>query len=121
MTMWTLPGYGDHLEASTPGLRAQMAAVGAPPRFEDVVASVVPCEGDEAPRWSVTFAVDDADAIARRAASLGGRGDGCAVRRTVGQDDGASPTRRARRFIASKFVPENKDLRRIGRRLRRPP
>ena len=116
MAMWTLPGYGDHLEASTPGLREQMAAVGAPPRFEDVVASVVPCEEDEAPRWSVTFAVDDADAIARRAAELGGQVtvapfDAPWVRTTVITDpQGAS-------FMASKFVPENKDLRRIGRRL----
>ena len=109
MTMWTLPGYGDHLEAKTPGLRTQMAELGAPPRFEDVVASVIPCEGDEAPRWSVTFAVDDADEIARRAASLGGEVtvppfDAPWVRTTVITDpQGAS-------FVASKFVPENKDL-----------
>ena len=109
MAMWTLPGYGDHLEASTPGLREQMASVGAPPRFEDVVASVVPCEQDEAPNWSVTFAVDDADRIARRAAELGGQVtvapfDAPWVRTTVLTDpQGAS-------FMASKFVPENKQL-----------
>ncbi len=109
MAMWTLPGYGDHLEASTPGLREQMASVGAPPRFEDVVASVVPCEQDEAPNWSVTFAVDDADGVARRAAELGGQVtvapfDAPWVRTTVLTDpQGAS-------FMASKFVPENKQL-----------
>jgi uncharacterized protein len=108
-TMWTLPGYGDDLEASAPGLREQMAAVGAPPRFEDVVASIIPCEGGEASRWSVTFAVDDADAIARKAASLGGEVtvppfDAPWVRTTVITDpQGAS-------FMASKFVPENRDL-----------
>ena len=31
--MWTLPGYGDHLEESTPGLRAQMEQMGAPTRL----------------------------------------------------------------------------------------
>jgi len=107
--MWTQPGYGDHLEASAPGLRAQMAELGAPPRFEDVVASLVPCQGDESPHWSVTFAVDDADGIAQRAAELGGEVtvapfDAPWVRTTVITDpQGAS-------FIASKFVPENKDL-----------
>jgi predicted enzyme related to lactoylglutathione lyase len=109
MTMWTLPGYGDHLEAGTPGLREQMAAVGAPPRFEDVVASVVPSDAGATPRWSVTFAVDDADAIARKAAELGGQVtvapfDAPWVRTTVLTDpQGAS-------FMASKFVPENRDL-----------
>ena len=29
-SMWALPGYGDHLEESTPGLREQMAGMGAP-------------------------------------------------------------------------------------------
>ena len=38
--MWTLPGYGDHLEERTPGLRKMMAEFGGPPGFEDVVASI---------------------------------------------------------------------------------
>lgn len=109
MTMWTLPGYGDHLEAKTPGLREQMASVGAPPRFEDVVASAVPCEGEEAPHWSVAFAVDDADEIARRTAELGGQVlaapfDAPWVRTTVLSDPQGAI------FVASKFVAENKDL-----------
>jgi uncharacterized protein len=108
-SMWTLPGYGDHLEESNPGLREQMASVGAPPRFEDVVAAIVPCQGEETPHWSLTFAVDDADAIAQKAASLGGEVtvppfDAPWVRTTVITDpQGAS-------FLASTFVPENKDL-----------
>ena len=59
--------------------------------------------------WSVTFAVDDADATADRAAELGGKVivppfDAPWVRMTVIADpQGAT-------FIASKFVPENKDL-----------
>ena len=110
--MWTLPGYGDHLEQSTPGLRAGMAEMGAPEGFADVVASALPIGPEEAgapARWSVTFAVDDADATAAQAASLGGTVavapfDAPWVRMTVITDpQGAT-------FTASKFVPENRDL-----------
>jgi pimeloyl-ACP methyl ester carboxylesterase len=61
--MWTLPGYGDHLEERTPGLREQVAAMGGPAGFEDVVASINPIPDDQPdvpPHWSVTFATDDA-------------------------------------------------------------
>jgi predicted enzyme related to lactoylglutathione lyase len=73
---WTLPGYGDWLEREHhPNLRTQMAAAGAPEGFEDVVASIVPIT-DEQPgtpaHWSVTFATDDTDATAAKAAELGG-------------------------------------------------
>jgi predicted enzyme related to lactoylglutathione lyase len=110
--MWTLPGYGDHLERDNPELRKQMAEVGAPEGFEDVVAAINPIPGDQPdtpPHWSVTFGVDDADAIADRAAELGGKliappFDAPWVRMTVIEDpQGAT-------FIATKFVPENKDL-----------
>jgi predicted enzyme related to lactoylglutathione lyase len=108
-SMWALPAYGDFLEQRTPGLRESMAGMGAPKRFEEVVASVMPIAGDEPPRWGVTFGVDDADAIAARATELGGRVlappfDAPWVRMTVISDpQGAT-------FTASKFVPENKDL-----------
>jgi diacylglycerol kinase (ATP) len=69
--MWALPGYGDHLEELSPGLRAGMKQMGAPGGFEDVVATILPREGGPA-RWSVTFAVDDVDAISARARELGG-------------------------------------------------
>jgi uncharacterized protein len=110
--MWRLPGYGDFLERSEPGLRARMAESGAPEGFEDVVAAINPIADDQPdvpPHWSVTFAVDDADATAARAAELGGKVtvapfDAPWVRMTVLTDpQGAT-------FIASKFVPENKDL-----------
>jgi uncharacterized protein len=110
--MWTLPGYGDHLEQSNPGLREGMAEMGAPAGFEDVVASLNPIPDDQPetpPHWGVTFAVDDADAIAKRAAELGGQVvappfDAPWVRMTVITDpQGAT-------FTASKFVPENKSL-----------
>jgi predicted enzyme related to lactoylglutathione lyase len=110
--MWTLPGYGDYLEQLTPGLRKGMAEMGAPKGFEDVVAAVNPIGADEPDtpaHWSVTFAVDDADAIAARATELGGKVllppfDAPWVRSTViGDPQGAT-------FIANQFVPENKDL-----------
>jgi predicted enzyme related to lactoylglutathione lyase len=110
--MWTLPGYGDHLERDNPDLRKQMAEAGAPKGFEDVVASINPI-GDDQPdtpaHWSVTFAVDDADAIAAKATELGGKVvappfDAPWVRMTVIADPQGGT------FIASKFVPENKDL-----------
>jgi len=110
--MWRLPGYGDFLEQSDPGLRERMAETGAPEGFEDVVAALNPIADDQpdAPaHWSVTFGVDDADATAERAAELGGQVlvppfDAPWVRMTVIADpQGAT-------LIASKFVPENKDL-----------
>src|SRR3954447_1684013 len=106
---WTLPGYGDHLEQLDPGLRARMAEAGAPEGFEDVVAQLNPIGDDQPAHWSVTFAVDDADAAAATAARLGGEVlvppfDAPWVRMTVLRDpQGAS-------FVASKFVPENRDL-----------
>ena len=110
--MWTLPGYGDHLERDNPDMRKQMAEVGAPAGFEDVVASIVPIPGDQPDtpaHWGVTFAVDDADAVAAKATELGGKViappfDAPWVRMTVIADpQGAT-------FTASKFVPENRDL-----------
>ena len=110
--MWTLPGYGDHLEESNPDLRKQMAEGGAPTGFEDVVASINPIADDQPDvpaHWSVTFAVDDADATAAKATELGGKVivppfDAPWVRMTILADpQGAN-------FIASKFVPENRDL-----------
>jgi uncharacterized protein len=109
---WALPGYGDFLEQRNPGMRKGMADMGAPERFEDVVASVISIPDDQPDtpaHWGLTFAVDDADAIAARAAELGGRVvvppfDAPWVRMTIISDpQGAT-------FTASKFVPENKDL-----------
>jgi predicted enzyme related to lactoylglutathione lyase len=68
-----LPGYGDFLERRDPDLRRRQAADGAPPGFEDAVAALAPLDaGGAGPHWSVTFAVDDPDAIAARTAELGG-------------------------------------------------
>ncbi|MBO0691924.1 MAG: VOC family protein [Acidimicrobiaceae bacterium] len=103
--MWALPGYGDHLEELTPGLRAGLKQMGGPEGFEDVVATILPREEGPA-RWSVTFAVDDVAAIAEQARRLGGSvvadpQDGPWVRFAVLADPaGAS-------FTASQFVAEN--------------
>jgi predicted enzyme related to lactoylglutathione lyase len=110
--MWTMPGYGDHLERDDPDLRKRVTEVGGPVGFEDVVASINPIADDQPDvpaHWSVTFAVADADATAKTAAELGGKVvvppfDAPWVRMTVLTDpQGAT-------FIASQFVLENKDL-----------
>ena len=110
--MWTLPGYGDHLEETTPGLREQIGQMGAPDGFIDVVATLDPIVADDSetsPHWNVTFAVDDADAVAATASELGGvvvagPADAPWTRTAVIVDpQGAT-------FIASQFVAENKDL-----------
>jgi predicted enzyme related to lactoylglutathione lyase len=106
--MWALPAYGDFLEERTPGLRARMAEMGAPERFAEVVAGFNRIQDDRPAHWSVTFAVEDADAAAARATELGGRVivgplDAPWVRMAVITDpQGAA-------FTASQFVPENRD------------
>jgi predicted enzyme related to lactoylglutathione lyase len=109
---WTLPGYGDHLERNDPGLRERVAELGGPAGFEDVVASINPIADDQADmpaHWSVTFAVADADATARKAAELGGTVlaapfDAPWVRMTVIADPQGAV------FMASKFAPENRNI-----------
>jgi predicted enzyme related to lactoylglutathione lyase len=118
---WTLPGYGAWLEREHhPNLRTQMAEAGAPEGFEDVVASIVPITDEQAgtpAHWSVTFATDDTDATAAKAAELGGdvivppfdapwSTSTYTIRIAVIADpQGAT-------FSASKFAAENNDLER---------
>jgi predicted enzyme related to lactoylglutathione lyase len=110
--LWTLPGYGDHLEERTPGLREQMAQMGAPEGFIDVVAALNPIGADDTetrPNWSVTFGVDDADAAAAKAVEAGGEvvsgPFNAPWTRTVVLKDPQGAT-----FVASQFVPENQDV-----------
>jgi predicted enzyme related to lactoylglutathione lyase len=111
-TMWTLRGYGDHLEERSPGLREQMAQMDAPEGFIDVVATMNPIASDDSDtpaHWTVTFAVDDVDATAAKARELGGvvltgpEDAPWARLATIRDPQGAT-------FIASQFVPENRDL-----------
>lgn len=85
--------------------------MGAPAGFEDVVASISPLgdeQSDTAAHWDVTFAVDDADAIAAQAYDSAG-GSSCRrstplVRMPVIADTAGAV------LTASKFVPENSEV-----------
>jgi hypothetical protein len=100
---WALSAYGDLIEELQPGNRQAVADMGVP-GFEDVVATVESAAPGAAPHWSVTFTVDDADAVARKATELGGKVlvapfDAPWVRMAILEDpQGAS-------FVASQFVP----------------
>lgn len=109
---WALPGYGDHLEEGSPGLRQRMAQMGAPDGFIDVVATVNPiAENDSGTpaHWGVTFGIDDVDAAAAQARQLGGEVlsgpvDAPWCRLAVIRDpQGAT-------FVASQFVFENREV-----------
>jgi uncharacterized protein len=71
-TMVRLPGYADFLEQFDPGIRQRHADFGAPAGFSECIAWILPLKDDEAPHWSVTFAVADTDAVAARASELDG-------------------------------------------------
>ena len=100
-TAISVPGYGDHLEATVdPGIRTRQAA--APEGFADVIGSLLPA-GDEAPGWFVVLTVADRDAAATRAESLGGtvvstRETGWTREAVVRDPQGAV-------FTASQFTP----------------
>lgn len=65
-----VPGYGDHLQATTdPEIRVRQA--GAPPGFADVIGSVVQLQGHGKPHWHVRLTVTDRDASAATAERLG--------------------------------------------------
>jgi predicted enzyme related to lactoylglutathione lyase len=70
MTMWRLPGYAEFLEGFDPDLRRRHAEDGVPAGFSDAVGWMAAGAGPA--QWGVTFAVDDTDAAAARAAELGG-------------------------------------------------
>jgi uncharacterized protein len=105
--MWRRPGYADHLEQRDPNLRRRMADQGAPPGFEDCIAWLLPLDASQPgapPHWSITFAVDDADAAAAKADELGGKVllppmDAPYVRMTVLSDPQGAV------FTASKYMP----------------
>ncbi|HET9311466.1 MAG TPA: VOC family protein [Actinomycetota bacterium] len=103
-----MPGYGEFLASRDPDLYDRQERIGAPTGFEEAVAWLVPTEregSDESQsHWSITFAVDDADAIAERAAELGGTVlvppmDAPWIRMTVIRDPQGAV------FTASKFTP----------------
>ncbi|WP_315094835.1 VOC family protein [uncultured Cellulomonas sp.] len=72
-TMVRLPGYGDHLAATTdPDIRERQAEISVPPGFEDAIAWVNPAGEGEAPHFHVSFAVADRDRTAALATEHGG-------------------------------------------------
>jgi len=71
--MIRVPGYGEHLEALTPGTLASHKEFGAPEGFSDAIGWMQPPATENGPaRWAVTFSVADADDTARRTPDLGG-------------------------------------------------
>lgn len=72
-TLIRVPGYGDHLAASTdPDLYERQASVSAPPGFADAIGWVAPADDDGGPHWHVTFAVADRDETVALATAHGG-------------------------------------------------
>ena len=77
--------------ATTPASASGWPRSAGPPGFEDVVAAINPIPDDQPDvpaHWSVTFGVDDADAIAGEGDGARRQGARPAVRRAVGADDG---------------------------------
>jgi len=77
-TFWSRPGYGEFLASLDPEIRKRQRESGAPEGFDDAVAWLQPMRGDQfppesPPHWSITFAVDDADASAAKVTELGGK------------------------------------------------
>ena len=71
--MIRMPGYGDHLAATTdPGIHERQSGVGVPAGFADAIGWVADPTDAIRSQWHVTITVDDRDAVAARAQSLGG-------------------------------------------------
>ena len=70
-TMIRLPGYSDHLAAtSDPGIRERQSGDSVPPGFADAFGWLVATR-EEQPHWHVTFTVADRDDAAATAERLG--------------------------------------------------
>jgi uncharacterized protein len=107
-TFFTLDGYGEFLAKSNPRVREAIDSGGDFAKFTNAVATLIDQSSeqsaDNTAHWSVTFAVDDADAIAASAERLGGKVivppfDVEPVRMTVLADPQGAV------FAASKFQP----------------
>lgn len=104
-TMIQVPGYGDHLAATTdPGIHKRQKS--APPGFADVIGSIV-VDPDGPPVWRVTFTVADRDDSVAAAEGLGA---------TVLESGASAWTRHARirdpqgaDLVLSQFAPPDSD------------
>ena len=111
--MWALPGYGDHLEESTPGLGDQMEQMGAPARLHrrrrGPAADRSPDDRATPAHWERHVRGRRRRGAAARAKELGGEVvsgpmDAPWSRLVVIKDpQGAT-------FVAGQFVPENSAL-----------
>jgi uncharacterized protein len=71
-TMIRLPGYGDHLAAtSDPGIHERQSGDQVPPSFADAFGWLVTAQEGEQPHWHVTFSVADRDDFASAAERRG--------------------------------------------------
>lgn len=103
-TMIRVPGYGDHLAAtSDPDIYARQTAVSAPPGFADAIGWLNPGTPGETPHWHVAFAVADRDstcaAAERLAATVLGTEDSEWTRTALIHDPQGAV------FTASQFTP----------------
>jgi uncharacterized protein len=97
-----VPGYGDHLQAtSDPGIRQRQA--GAPAGFADVIGAVQPLEPGETSHWHVVFSIADRDASAAAVKGLGGSVD--ATRETPWARLAEVRDPEGNRFAISQFAP----------------
>jgi len=72
-TLIRVPGYGDHLAATTdPDIHERQASVSVPPGFADAIGWVAPAEAGRTAHWHVTFAVADRDETVSLATANGG-------------------------------------------------
>jgi uncharacterized protein len=76
--MLCVPGYGDFLEGQYPGVKKRHADMGAPESFTDSIGWVNPMTSDEfaddvPSHWSITFAVEDVDAVVDATTQRGGK------------------------------------------------
>ena len=104
-TIFKRPGYGEFLMKTDPELRQRLEEGGGPSGFIDAVAICADADVDVPAHWGVTFAVDDADATAKRAEQLGAKVivppfDAEPVRMTVLADPQGAV------FTASKYQPD---------------
>jgi uncharacterized protein len=104
-TVVQVPGYGDHLAAtSDPDIHRRQAH--APEGFADVIGTIGAGGAGESPHWHVTFTVADRDAAADAVRRLGGEVEGTTeddwTRKAAVRDPQGA------RFTLSQFTPPDR-------------
>jgi predicted enzyme related to lactoylglutathione lyase len=73
--MWRLPGYGEFLAIRDPDIKERHSQPWVPEGFSDCIGwmtGVPDTSNTSKPRWTVTFSVDNTDAVVEQALKLGG-------------------------------------------------